>query len=162
MSEPRRISFDVEVTPSVTMVPPPMRRSRLKGLQARLKRGSGTDIMCGVLTCRGKLGSLEWASIAEWRPDRWAIVAVPPGFVPDVDGIWRLSKHARRRRPDRDQRVKQRRPAKVPSNDVMESPPPGTTLPQAVAPPFRIQCPRPRCGFVSIVSWEGLGLLQTE
>lgn len=127
-------------------------------MQAKLKRGSGADIICGIRTCRGKLGSLDTASTAEWRPEGWATVDVPPGFVPDVDGIWRRSKHARLRRPESGQRVKQRRRTNV-QNDVMDPLPVGTTLPQAVAPPFRIVCPE--CGFVNVLTWEGLGLLQT-
>ena len=99
--------------------------------------------------------------------------AGPPSLCPAVScrtrmGIWRRSKRARSRRPERGQRVQQRRRAYMSWNGAAGS----TSLDesmnralplgdrQAVAPPFRIECPE--CGFVSMVSWEGFDLLSTE
>lgn len=171
MNELRRISTTAEITPSVPLArPKPKRPSTATGTQARLHRRNRTDILCSRPTCRGKLAALrlEDELIAEWHPQGWATVVVPSGFVPYKDGIWRRSKRARSRRPERGQRVQQRRRAYMSWNGAAGS----TSLDesmnralplgdrQAVAPPFRIECPE--CGFVSMVSWEGLDLLSTE
>ena len=175
MSELHRVLATAEITPSPTLSTGwvrPKRRSDLIGHQARLHRGNRTEILCGRPRCQGKLGGLDGLDdvlLAEWHPQGWATVVVPSGFIPDKDrgGLWRLSNRARGRRPERGQPVRQRRRAYASLGGAAG----GTSMDgsglsirlgdrQAVAPPFRIACPI--CGFISVVSWEGLGLLPAE
>ena len=152
-----RIKATAETTPSLFTERVRARRtSKLDGLQARLHRGNRADILCGRPTCRGKLGALDEVLRAEWHPQGWATVRVPRGFIPDKHrgGLWRRSK-----RPPR-------RPAFMYPHNASGSLDGSIALAiplgdsQVVAPPFRIECAE--CGFVSIVSWEGLGLLPAE
>ena len=71
---------------------------------ARVNQNTGL-VLCGYPRCDGELG---YATVDESGAALGLVI--PPGFEPFTrKGIWRLSNHARGRRPERGQTVRHRR-----------------------------------------------------
>ena len=71
-------------------------------LVARLDKKTGARVLCGRARCDGQLAEI-WTNPQEAEKDGLPVeisvdVAVfSPGWAPDSEGVWRLTRHAARR-----------------------------------------------------------------
>ena len=116
---------------------------------ARVNQNTGL-VLCGYPRCDGELG---YATVDESGAALGLVI--PPGFEPFTrKGIWRLSNHARGRRPERGQTVRHRR---YTAPDMAMGSRGGADPSQSVLP-VGVECPK--CGRVNIADADHLRRLK--